>query len=388
LSNEVMKPVLIVGGGPAGSAAAISLSRRGVNVLLFEAASGSGNKLVETLFPEAACSLKSLGVEDIEKQPLSVTYVGKDCNTRLKVSLSGAVWAIDRNRLDCSLRHSAVASGAILVAQRVDKCESLASGAIVHTRDRSYEGSHLIDASGKNAVTLIGNSSDQCSDVLDRRFNAFSHFERLTGFDIDDRTIVSLEDGFGYVLPIRTDRVCIGIVNYVAFGSAKIEEIYCDELRRCEFLTALTKDAHQVLPVIPAKNVETQNAPIANVHEHIFRVGDALGFRDPFLWDGLSFALETGAMAGQLCADVVTARHVSLSVYLDFVRSLDIQVRKQAADNYHSIIAQFKASMLIDPHVSPLIMGSLLSLTGGITSGGFATLRRKLNEREIRSEDI
>ena len=64
------------------------------------------------------------------------------------------------------------------------------------------------------------------------------------------------------------------------------------------------EDARRVLPIIPAKNIASTNE--ANPDPRITRIGDALGFRDPFLWDGLSFALETGRAAGNFVLPPLT----------------------------------------------------------------------------------
>jgi menaquinone-9 beta-reductase len=113
--------VLIVGGGPAGSAAAIVLARRGVEAVLFEPAQGLGNKLAETLYPDAETSLRALGLSQIRRRQASVRYIGHDGETELTLSFNGRIGAIDRNRLDDKLRAVAIRSGARLVAKRVDK---------------------------------------------------------------------------------------------------------------------------------------------------------------------------------------------------------------------------------------------------------------------------
>jgi menaquinone-9 beta-reductase len=371
--------VVIVGGGPAGAAAAITLLRNDVEVLLLEPTSVAGNKLSETLYPEARAALSSLGLNPTEKRPLTASYIGRDGKTRLRLSLDCEIGSVDRNELDSSLREVATQAGAQLLPLRVDKVESSSDGVAVHAQDEIFQGSYLIDASGKNPVSLVTSEVKSAPDILDRRFNAFSHFERSAGFDIDDWTIVALEEGFAYVLPIRAERICVGITSYAAFGTTALEEAYVGQLSRCEFLNALTKDARRVLPVIPAKNVETMNPAVSS--GRILRVGDALGFRDPFLWDGLSFALETGKAAAHLCAQKANAEKRELKDYSELLRSLEARIRRQAYDHYKRIMGQFNDTMSFDPHVSPMLMGSLFSLTGDRAAGELANVRSKLNIR-------
>jgi flavin-dependent dehydrogenase len=367
--------VIIVGGGPAGTAAAIALLRRDVEVLLFELTSGQGNKLSETLYPEARASLAGLGLNVTDNRPLTASFIGKDGKTRLKLSLDCGIGAINRNELDSELRRLCASAGAQILALPVERVEISSEEVAVHARGEIFQGSYLIDASGKNPVSLAGREENLAPDVLDRRFNAFSHFERSEGFEIDDWTIVALEEGFAYVLPIRADRICVGITSYAAFGTTKIEESFVSRLSGCEFLRALTKGAERVLPVIPAKNMKTMNPAVPS--PRMLRVGDALGFKDPFLWDGLSFALKTGTAAGKLCAENHTV--ADLNPYSDLVRNLEADLRLQVADHYNSIVAQFNPAMSIDPHVSPMITGSLFSLTGDTLEDGLSTLRNKLS---------
>ena len=53
---------LVVGGGPAGAAAAVSLARAGHPTLILERATGNGWRIGETLPPLAAEALRALGV--------------------------------------------------------------------------------------------------------------------------------------------------------------------------------------------------------------------------------------------------------------------------------------------------------------------------------------
>lgn len=368
-------PVLVIGGGPAGSAAAIALARRGIDVLLFEQTAVLGNKLVETLYPDGDALLRALGMSQISRIPASVRYIGRDGETELTLSLNGNIGAIDRNELDDRLRTLAQSSGATLVRERVDGIQVRSDEVVISAQGESYRGSYLIDASGKNPVSVSGHRSDHPANVLDNRFNAFSHFVRPAGFEVDRRTIVALEGGFAYVLPIHADRICIGVTSYAAAGAKDIEETYARQLSSCRFLSALTSDARRVLPIIPAKNGEVSHPAVSD--GRIIRVGDALGFRDPFLWDGLCFALETGRAAGEFCAGAIATGHANHSALSEFVTSLDLAIRRRTLDDHDGLAAQFNAAMLVDPHVSPILLGCLFSLTG--KTGGLAGLRRELS---------
>lgn len=371
--------VLVVGGGPAGSAAAIELGRRGMTALLFEQAPRSGNKLSETLYPEAEAQLCALAPPQVAKVPLSVNYVGRDGATTLTLSLSGRIGAVDRNDLDRSLRAAAVAAGAQLIPSRVGSIALTSAGISLSAGGVSYEGSYLIDASGKNPVSIAGGDDGRPTETLDRRFSAFSHFVCSTGFVLDHATIVALDNGFAYVLPIHADRICVGITSYDVPGDEDLERAYVSKLRESSFLSAVVKHAQRVLPVIPAKNAQTFNAGAEG--GRLLRAGDALGFRDPFLWDGLSFGLQSGSIAGVSCAQAMMAGELDEAGYVEAISRLERTVRENAWQHYDDLTRLFNAAMSVDPHVSPMVLSCLFSLTGGQESRGLTGLRRELSLR-------
>ena len=231
----MIQRVFVIGGGPAGSGAAIELAQRDIDVLLFEQIARAGNKLSETLYPEAEALLQKMGVGPVDRRPLSVSYLGLDGNTRLNVSFSGKIGVVDRNTLDYNLRGAATAVGVKLIDAHVDHVEKSSDGIVVHAQGVAYQGSYLIDASGKNPITLNEREQSMSAALLDKRFNVFSHFENDRGFDIESPVIVALDKGFAYVLPIRRDRICIGVTSYRSFGNADFEEIYASLLRQSDF---------------------------------------------------------------------------------------------------------------------------------------------------------
>lgn len=120
--DEERFDILIVGGGPAGSAAAITLARAGARVAVVERSQYEGRRLGETLLPQVQVPLARLGVWErfLEQAPLPapglVCIWGSEdpyANDSL-FNPFGPGWQIDRAGFDRMLASAATAAGAVL----------------------------------------------------------------------------------------------------------------------------------------------------------------------------------------------------------------------------------------------------------------------------------
>ncbi|MDY6983475.1 MAG: NAD(P)-binding protein [Pseudomonadota bacterium] len=96
---------VVVGGGPAGCAAATLLARAGCNVLLFEKTSAAHDKVCgEFISWEAAHYLRLLGLDlhALGAQPIDELRV-YDGDTPLAATLPFQAWSLSRRRLDAAL---------------------------------------------------------------------------------------------------------------------------------------------------------------------------------------------------------------------------------------------------------------------------------------------
>lgn len=164
--------VLIVGGGPAGAAAAITLARQGRRVLIVEKQTTQAVKFGESLPPAAVrlveALLGSLDSIDLPAHGIHKTAGNISCWSSIQPDIAdffytptGFGLGIDRARFDHALLRKAQADGAILqTSSRFVECRRDAEGWVVDIQSKAGREQHyadyLIDASGRRSVVAAG----------------------------------------------------------------------------------------------------------------------------------------------------------------------------------------------------------------------------------------
>ena len=109
-----MHDVVIVGAGPAGSAAAAALAQRGWDVLLLERDHFPRHKVCgEFLSPEAQATLQALDLATAVAagQPVALTHatVTTQRGQTVRMTLPGPAWGVSRFVMDAALAAAFVA---------------------------------------------------------------------------------------------------------------------------------------------------------------------------------------------------------------------------------------------------------------------------------------
>src|SRR5262249_36638706 len=129
--------VLAAGAGPAGSAAALDLSRRGLSVALIEQDRYETRRVGETLPPMIRQQLTGLGIWErfLECGPLESYAIRPAWETSTPRHQDfiqnpyGCGWHVDRARFDAMLAHAAAEAGAeLFLGARVSSCSKGADG--------------------------------------------------------------------------------------------------------------------------------------------------------------------------------------------------------------------------------------------------------------------
>ena len=316
----------MVGGGPAGCAAAIVLARAGLEVVLLER-SGQGARVGESLPPEVRLPLQGLGVWDRflagghTESPGIVAAWGQAepyANDFVR-NPYGAGWHVDRDRFDAMLAGAACDVGAdVRRAAEVVGCAAEPSGrwALAVRGTAPVSAGVLVDATGR-ASRLAGRLGSR--RVVHDRLVALVGLVRPPGGedDRDQRALVeAAPDGWWYSARVPDGRLLL------AFHTDARPGLRAGWARH---LAAAPLTAARAGGLFPAQGAA--RAPASGVVRYAgansqhrepaagpgwLAVGDAAAAHDPVAGLGVYWALESGmAGAATILAGGGTAAYVT-----------------------------------------------------------------------------
>jgi flavin-dependent dehydrogenase len=308
--------VLVAGGGPAGSAAAIALAQAGRRVVLADAPVADRDRLKvgESLPPAARPLLMDLGLlETVESggHLRSCATSAAWGSTRLVANdfvfdPNGHGWHLDRQRFDRSLRVVAAGAGVdVRVGATASVCGRWVRGWRVGLGDRGeVHARALVDATGRRAA--LARAIGARRERSDRLVGVFGSAPARPG-DVDARTLVeAMPDGWWYTALVPGRR-------RVAVLLSDADLVPPDVRTPAGFLSALGCTDH-IGPLLADGAIEPRTEP---AHGSRLRppggdgwvaVGDAALAFDPLSSQGMTTALYTG-LAGARAIDAHLGGH-------------------------------------------------------------------------------
>lgn len=343
-----MTDVIIIGGGPAGSAMGSYLSKKGISNIILEATHHPRPHVGESMVMSTIRIFDELGfLETLEREGFVHKYGASWHETRGRESTirfadfpedgihQDYTYHVDRSRFDLLFLHHAQSLGS-KVYQGVQVRQVLfdgdrATGVRVQLGDEDVDlhGKIVVDASGRN--TLLGRQLNiKQNDPIFDQYAVHAWFEgvdRGGGETADYIHIYFLpaERGWAWQIPITDTITSIGIVTERAeFRKFKGQDsaFFSHYVNSNDALSAAM---HRAVQSTPFRTEGDYSYSMEHfVGNGWMMVGDAARFVDPIFSSGVNIALYSGKFASEVIETVLPDGDVgraALQPYEDRLRA-------------------------------------------------------------------
>ena len=316
--------VLVVGAGPAGSAAAMTLARNGFDVVLVDQHTFPRDKICgDGLIPDAHEALRRLGVLDaVMARAQAAGHVGMVAPRGGRMNVPGVLAVLPRRELDEILAQAAVEAGVRMHAPlrftgAIEE-NGRVVGATLHGGgvDHELRAPWVLIASGAvpQALMAAGMCERQTPSGVALRGYVRNPALAEGPNRIDMLEVVwhrALTPGYGWIFPCRDGvfNVGVGIANShsaqrggkLAKREVNLREVLDDFLRLYAPARELMKQGEWISPL--------KGAPLRCTLEGarftrpgLMVTGEAAGSTYAFTGEGIGKALETGILAAEAIA--------------------------------------------------------------------------------------
>ncbi len=337
--------VLIIGGGPAGSATALALRKHApeLSVALVESSSFDKPRIGEVLPALAKNILEHLGVwQFFEKEKhlpvygtLSAWGQSPVIENHVIFSTHGAGWHLDRKSFDRFLTEQAKKNGAeIFLNTKLESFEKVQKGWSVKLSGNSEKKVRfIVDATGRRAFFARKTGAEiQSKD----RLVSFSRSFTLDEKSMPETLIESFSDGWWYTARTGGKRIvsCLTDADIAVKLGLNDKEIWFDWFNKTNHIKK------SVGRGVSAEINITRPANSAHLNRFCdfdwLAVGDAASAFDPLSSQGITKALRSSVFASYAIADSLIKSDASAVLrYQKFIET-EIAVYRKSYKNHYS----------------------------------------------------
>lgn len=297
-----MYDLIVVGGGPAGTSAAITAARGGARVLLLERGKFPRQKVCGEFVSAESLALLSrlLNPENasVLQDAIRVSRGRFFVEGRvLDAAIQPAAASIARLDLDLALWNSALSCGVETRQQTMVRKIEGQGPFVVATDTGEIEARAVVDATGRWSNLSAARLGNGRSLDKEKWLGVKGHF-REAGPSVSVDLYFS-DAGYCGVQPIQM-RGCAPAINVCAMVRADVASDLPEVFNLHPELKTRSRNWRPIsLPVSTSPLIFHKPQPL---DRNVLLVGDAAAFVDPFIGDGISLALRGGALASECLA--------------------------------------------------------------------------------------
>jgi flavin-dependent dehydrogenase len=394
---------LIIGAGPAGSAAAAILAEHGHRVLMLEREKFPRYHIGESLLPFTFQPLQRLGLIDKMRasafvKKYSVQFVSPSGRAsqpfyffnRYDRETVAQTWQVLRSEFDQMLLDNARTKGA-QVKEETTVLDLLQEGSrVIGARAQSKGGSPVdyhapitLDCSGKEAFSAVRNHW-RVKDPFLNKIAVWTYYkgaQRDEGIDAGATTVAYVpEKGWFWYIPQHNDMISVGVVaegKYLTRDGVKAPEaIFKRAVEENQWIKQHLAGGQQTGPYRLTSEY-THHARHCGT-EGLLLVGDAFAFLDPVFSSGVMLALKSGTMAGEETHQAIIERDFSAERFTTYGRYI-----RQGVENMRRLVYAFyhpKFSFRTLTNKYPDAAGAVTDCLSGDVNKDFSVLWRQIEE--------
>src|ERR1700722_17223694 len=338
---------LIIGAGPAGSAAAAILAEHGHRVLILEREKFPRYHIGESLLPFTFQPLQRLGLIDQMRgsafvKKYSVQFVSPSGRAsqpfyfydRYDRETVAQTWQVLRSEFDQMLLDNARSKGAMVKEETIVKELIKEGGRVVGVRAETkggpvteYRAPITLDASGKEAFCAVRNGW-RVKDPFLNKIAVWTYYKgarRDSGIDGGATTVAYVpEKGWFWYIPQHNDMTSVGVV-------AEGKYLTRDGVKSPEAI--FKREINQNLWIKEHLACGSPTGPYYLTSEYSFHTrhcampglllaGDAFAFLDPVFSSGVMLALKSGMMAADAIHEGLVEGDLSTAKFAGYARTL------------------------------------------------------------------
>ncbi|QHI35058.1 Putative FAD-dependent oxidoreductase LodB [Kordia antarctica] len=316
--------VVIVGGGPAGIATAITLLSKGIDCCVVEAHKTPIRKSGEAIPPNAKPLLKQLGILSlVENEKHKVYYGNKSCwgsdileQKEFIADKFGHGFLLDRLYFETQLQdlykntNASFYSGYKL--KKVVSNEKEVSTTIENDSETiKLKSNFIVDATGRKASVCRHLGVQK--ETLDSQF-AITFNVKISNNIPNEISVEATKNGWWYVAPFTENEITMMFftLKEIIPDKENIEIFLQKELQTTIHLSKIIKNIKiETIKIMPA-GTSCLQIPYG---KNWLAVGDAAYSFDPISSYGITSALASGFYGGHAVADYLNGKEEALEVY-------------------------------------------------------------------------